>query len=186
MALLEHELGDEAEAEERYRQALLLDPYFLPAHFNLATMLNTQGRNQEAVKVLRDAIKRDPEQGELYFSLSLLLAEVGDMHGASDQLERAAELLPTRARVHYNLGLTKQHLGERQAAEAALLSALILERNEPDFMYALSIFYMQGEDWALALRYAEQLVAAAPTEAGPRDLLTRIKQSAAAAAQGGK
>ena len=186
MALLGHELGDESEAEERYRRALFLDPYFLPAQFNLATMLNTQGRNKEAREVLREAITRDPDQGELYFSLSLLLAEEGDMNGASKQLERAAELLPTRARVHYNLGLTKQHLGERQAAEAALLSALILEREEPDFLYALAIFYMQGEDWALAMRYAEQLVAAVPGEPGPLDLLSRLKQSAAEAADSEK
>jgi Tfp pilus assembly protein PilF len=183
MALLHHELGEESQAEARYRRALSLDPYFLPAHFNLATMLNAQGRNPEAATVLREAILRDPEEGELNFSLSLLLAEQGDMAGAAKQLERAAELLPMRARVHYNLGLTKQHLGERQAAEAALLRALVIERREPDFIYALAIFYMQGEDWAQARRYAQLLCDELPSQAGPIDLRERIEKSAEAAAQ---
>ena len=181
MALLDHQMGEEGGAEERYKRALHLDPYFLPAYFNLATMLNGQGRNEEAVTLLRGALVRVPEEGELNFSLSLLLAEVGDMPGSSRQLERAAELLPKRARVHYNLGLTKQHLGERQTAEAALLKALILERDEPDFIYALTVFYMQGGEWQQATRYAELLVAARPNEPGPKDLLASIKRSAAEA-----
>ncbi len=183
MALLHHELGEEVEAESRYRRALALDPYFLPAHFNLATMLNAQARNPEAAEVLREAILRAPGEGELNFSLSLLLAEQGDMEGAAQQLERAAELMPSRARVHYNLGLTKQHLGERQAAEAALLQALVLERTEPDFLYALAIFYMQGENWTQALRYGQLLCDVLPTQPGPRELLKQIEASVKTAAQ---
>jgi len=185
LALLSLELGDDGQAETRYRKAITLDPYFLPAQFNLATLLNTQGRNGAAEEVLREAIIRSPAEGELYFSLSLLLAEEGNIAGASQELVRAAELLPERARVHYNLGLTRQHLGDRQGAEAALLRALVLEREQPDFIYALTIFYMQDENWPQAKRYAELLRDAVPDQPAPRELLEQINQSAAKAATTG-
>jgi len=173
LALLEQNLGAPDKATYHYRRAIQLDPFFLPAQFNLATLLNSQGQNELAAKVLKAAIERRPEEGDLYFSLSLLLAEQGDMNSASEALQTAASLLPDRPRVHYNLGLTKQHLGARQEAEAALLKALVLDRDEPDFIYALAIFYMQGEEWSLALRYAEQLAAIAPGDPGPAELIKR-------------
>ena len=178
-------VGDDGQAETRYRKAITLDPYFLPAQFNLATLLNTQGRNRAAEEVLREAIIRSPAEGELNFSLSLLLAEEGNIAGASQELVRAAALLPERARVHYNLGLTRQHLGDRQGAEAALLRALVLEREQPDFIYALTIFYMQDENWPQAKRYAELLRDAVPDQPAPRELLEQINQSAAKAATTG-
>ena len=186
LALLEQDLGALDKAAAHYKRAIKLDPFFLPAQFNLATLLNGQGQNDLAAKVLKRAIERQPEEGELYFSLSLLLAEQGDMHAASEALQAAASLLPDRPRVHYNLGLTKQHLGARKEAEAALLKALVLDRDEPDFIYALAIFYMQGEEWNLALRYAEQLAALTPEDPGPAALIERASSELESLRNAGK
>ena len=67
--------GRSEAAEAAYRTALRLDPFFLPVRFNLATLLNRQGRNAEAESVLRAGIDRVPDDGELHYSLGLLLAE---------------------------------------------------------------------------------------------------------------
>jgi predicted CXXCH cytochrome family protein len=173
IAILQQEQGAPEKAEASYRRALELDPYFLPAHFNLASLLNALGRNQEAEAVFRDGIEHAPKEGDLHFSLSLLLAEEGRLEEAATSLMVSAELLPERARVHYNLGLTLQHLGRRQEAEVALLRARLIEPNQPDFLHALAIFYLQGEEWVEAQRHAKALVEAVPGSRLPQELVQR-------------
>ena len=53
-------------AEAEYRTALTLDPWFAPARFNLANLLNSQRRNGEATTILRDGLVLTPDNGELY------------------------------------------------------------------------------------------------------------------------
>ena len=103
----------------------------------------------------------------------LLLAEEGRLEEAATSLMVSAELLPERARVHYNLGLTLQHLGRRQEAEVALLRARLIEPNQPDFLHALAIFYLQGEEWVEAQRHAKALVEAVPGSRLPQELVQR-------------
>jgi Flp pilus assembly protein TadD len=74
-----------------------MDPAFLPAAFNLATLLNKIGRNADAESVLRAALRLAPAQGDLHYSLGLLLAESGQLEQASVELGRAAQLMPERA-----------------------------------------------------------------------------------------
>ncbi len=163
-------------AEQSYLTALLLDPAFLPARFNLATLYNQLGRNAEAERVLREALHYAPEEGELYYSLGLLLAEEQRLADAVDTLRKAAALLPKRARVQYNYGLTLQHLGRRSEAEAALLKSHHLEPRDARVLQALAIFYIQERLWDRAATYAEQLVRLYPNAPGPQRMLRQIRE----------
>ena len=53
-----------------------MDEGFAPPRFNLANLLNAQGRNDEAESQIRAILQRDPENGEAQYSLGLLLSEV--------------------------------------------------------------------------------------------------------------
>ena len=75
LGVLETDLGRKDLAEQAYRKALSMDPYFIPARQNLATIYNQMGRNADAERELREGIRQAPEQGELHYSLGLLLAE---------------------------------------------------------------------------------------------------------------
>ncbi len=167
--------GEDTRAEAEYRIALRMDPAFLPASFNLATLLNKVGRNADAETVLRDAIALTPAQGELHFSLGLLLAEDGKLEPAASELGRAAELMPTRGRVHYNHGLALLRIGKRSEGAAALRTAYSLEPRDPQIVHALALEYVQGEDWQRALPLAKELVALAPDQPAARELLARIE-----------
>ena len=129
---------DPGQAERDYRRALQLDPGFTPARFNLANLLNRQGRNAEVEVVLQEGIEQAPGEGELHYSLGLVLAEEGRFEQAAASLARAAALLPDRARVRYNLGLVLQRLGRTDEAEAALLEANTLNPRDPDVLAALA------------------------------------------------
>src|SRR5262249_37073976 len=73
MGVLHEARGRDDRAEESYCRALQMDPYFLPARENLATLYNRTHRNADAERELREGIRRQPEAGELHYSLGLLL-----------------------------------------------------------------------------------------------------------------
>jgi predicted CXXCH cytochrome family protein len=167
-------------AEQAYRTALRMDPYFLPARSNLAQLYNQMRRNADAERVLREGIARHPQSGELFYSLGLVLAEEKRVPEAAAALGKAAALLPGRARVRYNYGLALQQLGRRPEAEAALRQASQLDPRDPQIVHALAIFYVQQRDWRRALPYAQKLAELAPGDSRARELLQQIQQASAA------
>jgi predicted CXXCH cytochrome family protein len=172
--------GRRDQAEESYRTALRLDPFFGPARANLARLYNELGRNADAERVLREGIKLTPSEGELHYSLGLLLAEDGRLPEAAGALGEAARLLPDRARVRYNYGLALQKVGRLREAETALLKAEDLGPRDPQIAYALAFFYSARHQYERALVYAQRSAEqASPADPGPRQLLERIKQQMA-------
>jgi predicted CXXCH cytochrome family protein len=162
-------------AEQHYLQALKIDPDFTPARANLARFYSSTARNADAERVLTEGLKRVPAIGELQYSLGLLLAEERRIDEAAAALAMAAKLLPDRARVHYNLGLALQQLGRRQPAEAALLQAQKLDPGDPAICYALAVLYVQGQQYAKALPWAEKLLALEPANTEARQLVGELR-----------
>jgi len=175
LAIVHERRGERARARAAYRKALELDPGFLPAVFNLATLLSTEGKDGEAEALLREAAERFPGEGELHYSLGLLMAGMERVEEAAEALQGAARLLPGRARIQYNLGLALAQLDRPAEAEGALLRAQRLEREEPDFLYALATFYLGIEELPRALEYAQQLCELIPQAPGPQQLRARIQ-----------
>ena len=175
LGVLQAERNQTAAAEMHYLAALKMDPDFLPARFNLATLYNATGRNRDAEQLLREGIERAPKEGELHYSLGLLLAEAQQFERATQALGEAARLLPGRLRVHYNYGLALQHTGRMQEAETAFGKAYRLDRNHPEVLQALVILYAQQRLWDKAYPYAERLADLYPDAPGPRRMLEEIK-----------
>ena len=162
-------------AEREYRTALTLDPWFTPARFNLANLLNGRGRNPEAETVLRDGLQHAPDEGELHYSLGLLLAEDDRLQEAADSLGRAAALVPARARIRFNYGLALQQLGRLDEAETAFVEARNLDAGDPDILVALTRLLMDQQRWSAARDTATELVRLLPTAPGPQRLLNDIQ-----------
>ncbi|MBY6109240.1 tetratricopeptide repeat protein [Halomonas sp. H10-59] len=147
LAVLLARTGREDEAEQQYRAALAMDPYFLPARANLVTQLSAEGRQQDARALLKDGIALDgmptPDRGHLAYLLALSLAEdggmqeEGGMEEALSWLEKAAEWRPDHARTHYNRGLMLDRLGRKDEALAALEQGRRQAPGDPDLLYAL-------------------------------------------------
>ena len=163
---------DRAEAE--YRDALALDPWFTPARFNLANLLNGQQRNPEAEEVLREGLEYAPGEGELHYSLGLLLAEENRVDESVESLGRAAELTG-RARVRYNYGLALQQVGRVEEAETALREARAVDAADPDIVLALARLLMDQRRWPEARAFALELVRLVPTAPGPQRLLNELQ-----------
>lgn len=179
LGVLASALGDEAAAETYYKKALEIAPEFVPVRVNLANLYNRTGRNAQAEEQLRAAIGYQPEAGELYYSLGLLLVETQRHMEAAGLLQQASKRLPQRARVHYNYGLLLQQLDRRDEAQALLQHAYKLQPNDTDILYALVVFYTQGEDWSRALDYARTLQTLDPGNPDIARLLQRLERASA-------
>ncbi len=173
---LSSRLGDAVEAERFYRIAVEIDDLFAPAKVNLALLLNATGRNSEAERLLREALEAYPDQADVAYNLGLLLAEMGRIEDATEFLGRASEGLPRRARVHYNHGLALQSLGRVAEAEVALLKALSVEPDNPDFLFATGDHYLRRGMPARALEAVDRLLAAAPEHPQGQQLKAAIER----------
>ena len=163
------------QAEDSYRRAIGLDPWFTPAVFNLATLLNGQRRNEEAEAVLRAGLERIPDDGELHYSLGLILAEENRIEAALASLSKAVALAPDRARVRYNYGLALQRVNRLDDAETALNDARVLDPEDPDILLALTRLLMDQRRWEEAQASATDLIRLRPTDPNPQRLLNQIR-----------
>lgn len=162
------------EALALYRQAIKMDPAFLPAYFNLANALNASGDNAEAETLLRQALRWHPENGELHYSLGLLLAELKRMPEALAALEKAARTGGT-PRMRYNYGLALMQAGRAGDAEAELLAAASGSPDDPSIRQALLSLYMQTQRWSAALTQAENLSRLSPADPQLARLVSELR-----------
>jgi predicted CXXCH cytochrome family protein len=179
-AVLDEARGRDDRAEQSYRRALAMDPYFLPARANLATLYNRAGRNADAERELREGIRRQPEEGELHYSLGLVLAEEQHYDSAAVALRRAAQLIPQRARVRFNLALTLAKLGREAEADRVLFDANRLDPLDSDILYAAVYRCVERGEWARALPLALELTELRPRDRDAQGLLQRIRSGLAA------
>ena len=161
-------------AVQNYRAAIRIDSRFYPAKVNLAMLYNQMGRKDEAEVMLREVVAAHSEQYEIQYSLGLLLAEKRRFEEAAHYLASAAAGLPQRSRVHYNLGLLLQQLRRDAEAEAAMLTALELEPDNLDYLYALADYYLKRQKFSQARQVAEQMVLKHPNNSIGRDILNLI------------
>jgi Flp pilus assembly protein TadD len=89
---------------------------------------------------------------------------------------QAAQGLPQRSRIHYNLGLLLQQLQRDTEAEKALKHALAIEPNQPEYIYALAVFYLQRRQFEKAQQLADKMIANPASRSAGERLLTVIEQ----------
>jgi len=96
-------LGKSAAAGESFRQAIALQPDYVPAHNNLGNMLRTQGEFEAAVQSFRNAIAFKPDYAEAYNNLANALVDLGDLEGAIEYYRKTIAFRPDLAEPHSNL-----------------------------------------------------------------------------------
>ncbi len=177
LGLIYQNIGENELAENSYKNAIRLVPDFAPSRFNLANIYNTMGRNKEAEQQFNKIIELEPENGEAYYSLGLLLAEEKRLEEAVECLEKAATIIKTNPRVFYNWGLCLQHLGRRGEAEAAYLKILEINENDYSAVYALTILYVQQQNWRKAEFLSKHLLKLNPDSTEAKEIGEYIRQN---------
>ena len=91
-------------AIKEYREAVRLDPDYVPARTNLGVAYQEQGRLEMAIPQYREAIKLNSSDAVAHANLACALAEQGKMQAALLEYQEALRLNPRDAEVHFALG----------------------------------------------------------------------------------
>jgi tetratricopeptide (TPR) repeat protein len=177
LGLLYQNLGQNGLAESSYKNAIKLVSDFIPARFNLANFYNAVGRNKDAEQQFQKIIDLAPDNGEAYYSLGLLMAEEKRLEEAVVYLGKAVEIIKANPRIFYNWGLCLQHLGRQDEAETAYLKALDIDENNYSAVYALTILYVQQQNWKEAEIRVKHLIRLNPDSDEIDQLIKAINQN---------
>ena len=116
-----------ADAESSYRRALLDGGPDASICFDLAAVLQAQGKLPAAAERYRQTLELDPKHIEAWNNLGVVLAEIGQADEACGALRAALRLDPACAMSHWNLADTLDAMGMTQAARQHWETYLKLE-----------------------------------------------------------
>ena len=179
---LHRDRRDFERAEASYRQAIALEPTFIPAYLNLADLYREMDREDEGKKLLLEALKTAPRSAATQHALGLLLVRTGERRAALGHLAQAAELEPDNSRHAYVYGVALNSLGESARAVRVLEQALSSRPHDRDLLFALATIQRDRREFGKALVHSRRLLALYPENAGYQGLerqlrtLARIRQ----------
>src|SRR5262249_9986262 len=90
LAIVRAEAGDVAGAEQAYRDAIALEPQWVPAVANLADLYRATGRDAEAGAVIEAGLERVQDSAELHYAYALWLTRAHRSADALGEYRRAA------------------------------------------------------------------------------------------------
>lgn len=117
-------------AEFHYRQALAVNPEFVPAANNLAYLLAENGKDlNEALRLAEKANRMMPDDPRISDTLGWVYVKLGFFDQAIRQFTQSMDHLSKNPTLYYHLGFAYYKKGENKAAKSALEKALQLGRN---------------------------------------------------------
>jgi arylsulfatase A-like enzyme/Tfp pilus assembly protein PilF len=114
------QMGREDEFVAALREALRIDPLYLPARLELGVALAQRGEKEEARKELENVLRQDPLSARGHFNYGTLLSELGRWKEARLHFARAVELDVSYCRSYAALITADVHLGDKGGAAATL------------------------------------------------------------------
>jgi tetratricopeptide (TPR) repeat protein len=162
VGLVEAARGRPEAAEAAYREAILLDPEWLPAYVNLADFYRTQSRDGEAEALLRGALGEVAETSAIRHTLGLLLVRAGRMDEALEELRLAAEAAPDQPRFVYVYGVALNGADRTDEAVAVFEAGLRTHPRDRELLFALAALYRDEGDVGNGRRIALRLKAIEP------------------------
>lgn len=120
-------------AEKAYREALKIDPKYLPARIGLADVYSSQGAEDKALRELRRAVELDRRNYETHLALAHQCLEYRRYPDAIAALRRAVALTPRDPRLRLLLVHAYRWNGEPEQARKELA---VLEELDPGSLAA--------------------------------------------------
>ncbi len=154
LAQLYSQLGQFNRAEAAFKQALIMQPQYVPAYANYANFLQQQGQEQAAFAILEQGLKVHPDAA-LYHSLGLWYVRNQEIDKALKALKKAAEMEPDTSNYQYVYAIAIAEQDLEQAIKI-LESALQKHTGNITIIMALASYYNQLGDKDNSLKYSNQ------------------------------
>ena len=143
IGLTDMRLARPLSAATAYRQALAIDPDFLPAHVNLADALFALGDIKQAAEQLQDVIKLDPRNFPAFFNAGVFLYRLHDLPQAEQMLRAAVHLSPGSADAYNDLGIVLAAQHKLPEAAWSFTQALMINPVHPGANQNLAALHQQ-------------------------------------------
>jgi tetratricopeptide (TPR) repeat protein len=114
-------LGRHARAAASFREALKLNPAYLPAQLKLAESLFESGEMEESRKIY-EAISSDPSGAAAWYGLGRIHAKRRELEAAIAAFKKACELYPEFGAAHFALARAYRDLQDRARAQEHMAS----------------------------------------------------------------
>ncbi len=131
MAGAAEHFGQFAAAARGYRKALELDPNYLPARTELASLYSIQGETENALREQRRGVECDPRNPEAHAELARLCLEWRRHDEAIRALKRAVALSPRDAHLRLMLVHAYRRKGNLKQALQEIAALEKLKPNSP-------------------------------------------------------
>ena len=131
--------GERSVAEEIYKEALGMEPHYLPALLNLADLKRGDDES-ESLALLRRAVQQAPDSGAALHSFGLALVRAKRTEEAVHYLGLAFDQSDAIPRYAYVYAVALESTGEVEEALSVLANALERWPNQPD-LFALKAAY---------------------------------------------
>lgn len=154
LAQLYRQQGQTDKAEAAFKQALVLQPQYIPAYVNYANFLQQQNKESAAYEILQTGLSK-VEDAALYHSLGLWYVRNKELDKGINALQKAAQLEPDIARYQYVYAVA---IGEKQPEQAIRVLQGVLQKHSGNIevLSALASYYKQMGDSAKAVRYRQK------------------------------
>jgi tetratricopeptide (TPR) repeat protein len=166
--------GDAVAAEHALREALTLQPSFVPAMLNLADVYRATGRDADGEELLVQALHTVPDAAAPVFSYAMWLTRQQRPAAALEYFRRAAELEPDQLRYGYTLAVALNDSG--RGADAVDKLASMLQRwpeNQELLIASVLMLRDQGRDGE-ALQRLDQLLEIVPDNRSLQELRKQL------------
>jgi tetratricopeptide (TPR) repeat protein len=184
-------LGGHARAAASFREALRLNPVYLPAELKLAESLLESGEMEESRKIYETISSRQPGAPAAWYGLGRIHAARGELEAAMSTLHRACELFPEFGAAHFALARAYRDRDDRARAQEhmasytrnklawpplpdPLLEAIHELKTGPHARLRKGIYLAEQGDLDGAVAEHEQALAADPRLAQPHIHLIRL------------
>jgi tetratricopeptide (TPR) repeat protein len=133
------------EAEAALRHAYALQPNSTIAMFNLAQVLDTQGKKGEATALREQLARLEPQPPFYYFNLGQKAMQEGDYRRARSLFAREVDRAPYYHEFHFWLAVASYRLGDMKTADKHMELALENSTTPRDHeLYAAKLDKLKG------------------------------------------
>ena len=168
--------GKNAEAANRYEQAVLIDPGDESLHYNLAIALAKLGKTEEAKKQYAEALQIFPDHGDAHNNLGNLLMIEKKVSEGIEHFREAVRIMPDNASFHNNLGTALGLQGKAVEAIKEFAEAVKLKPDYAEARVNLANAYMAAGRVEETVAQLEEVLRSKPDFQPAIQTMRRVRQ----------
>ena len=144
-----NEIGKHKEAELELKKAILLNPKYANAYYNLAVLYMSKGKHKEAELELKKAIKHKSDFAIAHYNLGFILKDMGRLKEAESFNQKALELDPQCTDAYLSFSTMQQSNSNKKWCDQLFSESLLKNKNNRElvniFFARSNIFHREGK-----------------------------------------